>query len=211
MRVKSRCRIMPDFYPRAKPSCADEPGELADLVDDLIGGGLEPRGGSAGVRDGRAGDTLKSILVKMIQEAARCESVGGGLPAFSRRDAVIAESYLALGVKTTHFDGIERRLSVVEIGLVEAVVAGEGRFAKSAKSWVLCVGARLFFPPTASVHTPRQIVVLTVSRPFHHNHFFSRRAALLFRSRCSSCSRMPLLADSADFGALSQTAHKLGV
>jgi hypothetical protein len=38
-------------------------GELADLVDDLLGGGLEPRGGVAGVGDGGGGDAL-ALAVK---------------------------------------------------------------------------------------------------------------------------------------------------
>lgn len=38
-------------------------GELADLVSDLVGGGLEPCWGGSGVRNGRGGDTL-SLGVK---------------------------------------------------------------------------------------------------------------------------------------------------
>lgn len=34
------------------------PGELADLLDDLVGGGLEPRGGVARVGDGRGRNAL---------------------------------------------------------------------------------------------------------------------------------------------------------
>lgn len=37
--------------------------ELADLVDDLVGGGLKPRRGLARVRDGGGRDTL-SVAVK---------------------------------------------------------------------------------------------------------------------------------------------------
>lgn len=33
-------------------------GELDNLLNDLLGGGLEPRGGSAAVRQSRGGDTL---------------------------------------------------------------------------------------------------------------------------------------------------------
>jgi len=39
------------------------PGELADVVDDLFGGGLEPGGDGARVWDGGGGDTL-SLAVK---------------------------------------------------------------------------------------------------------------------------------------------------
>lgn len=42
-------------------------GELADLVDDLLGGGLEPRRSSAGVWDGRGRYTL-SIAVKTTHD-----------------------------------------------------------------------------------------------------------------------------------------------
>lgn len=38
-------------------------GQLADVVDNLVGGGLEPRGGGAGVRDGGGGNTL-ALAVK---------------------------------------------------------------------------------------------------------------------------------------------------
>ena len=38
-------------------------GELADVVDNLLGGGLEPRWGVAGVRDGGGGNAL-SFAVK---------------------------------------------------------------------------------------------------------------------------------------------------
>lgn len=38
-------------------------GELADLVSDLVGSGLEPCWRSSGVRNGRGGDTL-SLGVK---------------------------------------------------------------------------------------------------------------------------------------------------
>lgn len=31
------------------------PGELHDVVDDILGGGLQPRRGSAAVREGRGG------------------------------------------------------------------------------------------------------------------------------------------------------------
>lgn len=45
-------------------------GQLADLVDDLLRGGLEPRRRAAGVGDGRGGDTL-ALAVK----ATHLESV----------------------------------------------------------------------------------------------------------------------------------------
>lgn len=38
-------------------------GQLADVVHDLVGGGLEPRGGSAGVGDGGGGNAL-ALAVK---------------------------------------------------------------------------------------------------------------------------------------------------
>lgn len=38
-------------------------GQLADVVDNLVGGGLEPRGGGAGVGDGGGGNTL-ALAVK---------------------------------------------------------------------------------------------------------------------------------------------------
>ncbi len=44
-------------------------GELGDLLDNLLGGGLEPRGGSAAVRQSRGGDTLSLgwIWWKMVE------------------------------------------------------------------------------------------------------------------------------------------------
>lgn len=38
-------------------------GQLADVVDNLVGGGLEPRGGGAGVGDGGRGNAL-ALAVK---------------------------------------------------------------------------------------------------------------------------------------------------
>lgn len=38
------------------------PGELADVVDDLVGGDLEPGWRSAGVGDGGSGDTLATAV-----------------------------------------------------------------------------------------------------------------------------------------------------
>ena len=38
-------------------------GQLADVVDNLVGGGLEPRGGGAGVGDGGGGNAL-ALAVK---------------------------------------------------------------------------------------------------------------------------------------------------
>jgi len=38
--------------------CGTLPGELADLVDNLVGGDLEPCGSGARVGDGGSGDTL---------------------------------------------------------------------------------------------------------------------------------------------------------
>ena len=67
------------------------PGQLADLVLDLGGGGLEPGGHGAGVRDGRVGDTL------------------------------------AVGVKTTHLDGVVvRSLSAGKVGVVLELTSALG-------------------------------------------------------------------------------------
>lgn len=38
-------------------------GQLGDLLDDLLGGGLEPSGSSAGVRDSRGRNAL-AVAVK---------------------------------------------------------------------------------------------------------------------------------------------------
>lgn len=59
--------------------------ELADLVNDLIGCGLEPGWGGARVWDGGA-----RYALRFISEHPQ-----------SRRDS----AYLAVGVKTTHLDG----------------------------------------------------------------------------------------------------------
>ena len=66
-------------------------GELADLVDDLLGGGLEPRGRGARVGDRRGGDTL-SIAVKtthcggwwcgVVERMSSSSSVVGRLEKF---------------------------------------------------------------------------------------------------------------------------------
>lgn len=58
-------------------------GELADLVDDLLGGGLEPRGGVAGVGDGGGGDAL-ALAVKtthldvLLRRLVSCRRRGTG-------------------------------------------------------------------------------------------------------------------------------------
>lgn len=58
-------------------------GELADLVSDLVGGGLEPCWRSSGVRNGRRGDTL-SLGVKtgmMLEfEIAKHQESDAGYP-----------------------------------------------------------------------------------------------------------------------------------
>jgi len=46
-------------------------GELADLVNDLLGSGLEPCGRSARVGDGAGGDTL-SLGMKTAHFECRC-------------------------------------------------------------------------------------------------------------------------------------------
>lgn len=46
-------------------------GELADLLDDLVGGGLEPCGGSARVGDGGGRDTL-AVAVKTTHLESWC-------------------------------------------------------------------------------------------------------------------------------------------
>jgi len=46
-------------------------GELADLVDDLLGGGLEPGGRGARVGDGAGGYTL-SVAVKTTHDGGCC-------------------------------------------------------------------------------------------------------------------------------------------
>lgn len=75
----------------------------------------------------------------------RHEDVCGRSLAVLGGAACDAMSYLALGVKTTHFDGFGRRLSVVEIGSVEAVVAGVGGFARGRQNLGCCVPALACF------------------------------------------------------------------
>lgn len=86
-------------------------GQLADLVNDLLGGGLEPRRGVAAVGDRRGGDTL-SLGVKTAHFdgglwCCRLESrgsVGRSLVGFekgrekSSRSIAICLSGLPLGV-----------------------------------------------------------------------------------------------------------------
>lgn len=47
------------------------PGELADLVNDLLGGGLEPRGRAAGVGDGGGRNAL-ALAVEATVRVSRC-------------------------------------------------------------------------------------------------------------------------------------------
>lgn len=46
-------------------------GELADLLNDLLGGGLQPAGSGAAVGEGRSGDTL-SFAVKSTHVVGGC-------------------------------------------------------------------------------------------------------------------------------------------
>ena len=57
------------------------PGELADLLDDLVGRGLQPRWRGARVRDGRVGDTLALAVHTThgggVESCCRCRLEGG--------------------------------------------------------------------------------------------------------------------------------------
>ncbi|KAI6875706.1 hypothetical protein KC323_g214 [Hortaea werneckii] len=55
------------------------PGQLADLVDDLVGGGLQPRRRGARVWDGRVGDTLALAVQTTHFDVGVGPVDGGGL------------------------------------------------------------------------------------------------------------------------------------
>ena len=55
------------------------PGQLADLVDDLVGGGLQPRRRGARVWDGRVGDTLALAVQTTHFDGGVGPVDGGGL------------------------------------------------------------------------------------------------------------------------------------
>ncbi len=61
-------------------------GELADLLNDLLGSGLQPAGSDAAVGEGRGGDTL-SVAVKSTHVVGGCRlscvEVGGVVMEFS--------------------------------------------------------------------------------------------------------------------------------
>lgn len=57
-------------------------GQFADLVNDLIGGGLQPRWGVAGEWDGRGGDTLALGVKSTHDELVVCGVGKTGLSAW---------------------------------------------------------------------------------------------------------------------------------
>ena len=74
-------------------------GELADLVDNLLGGGLQPRGGGAGVGESGGGNALALAVktahvdgVVVVLRVRSCCSVGRKV-ARSRRGCVELEIF----------------------------------------------------------------------------------------------------------------------
>lgn len=67
------------------------PGELDDLLDNLVGGGFQPGGRGAGVGDGGIGDTLAI--------AVHATHFGGVVGGLSVGGGVVGAEYCALEVK----------------------------------------------------------------------------------------------------------------